>query len=411
MKKSALLFGLITITSLFIAGCNNSKDYTMTFDQAYDIVGRSILQDILINSDNFQQTLDLSTNFDDWTNKTDITLQSNSKQNLDSNKSESSTKFGVSINADNSNVIINWILDIKLLNNTIYLNLESLDISWPEDVSLLTTMIWEFKNQWYSIPMEWFSNMPNTFSYIKDAKILDSQTKEIIINEWSTIYSGKFSRFNGYNARKFSLNNEKLQQLINDYYANFNEFFTGDEIMKSPELNIQNFEWYFIITSKDKVVTVVENMDTVEWETNININGFWGDNYEINASSNWESLFTIKAIKRGPSYNISINVTNLILLEWIISPKISSSKINIKFDAYLTIKSDYEQVDDTIIPLKGRRTFNSIPDFEVIAPENSQNLTDIISSYLWNTLWWNGYIEDTENKLDNEIFTWMTSAS
>ncbi|MBO7505494.1 hypothetical protein J6T66_05215 [bacterium] len=81
MKKSAFLLGLLAIASLSLTACGNSKDYTMSFDEAYDIANHSAFQDMLINSENFQQSLELTTNIDNGANKMDISLQSTSKQN------------------------------------------------------------------------------------------------------------------------------------------------------------------------------------------------------------------------------------------------------------------------------------------------------------------------------------------
>ena len=403
MKKSAFLLGLLVITSLCLTACGNSKDYTMSFDEAYDTANHSALQDILINSENAQQSLNLSTNIDNWSNKMAIILQSNSKQSLWNKKSESSTTFDVNINADDTNVLVNWALDIRSIDNTIYLNLKSLDFSGPEDTSFLAAMVEWFKDQWFSIPMSWLNEMPNTFSYMKDAKSLSEQAKEIVVNEWSEVYNWKFTQFNWYNARKFSLDTDKLQQLINDYYAKINESFDEENQQEAPKLDIQNFEWYLVITWKDKVTTVIENMDMIEWETNININGFWGDDYEINAYSNWESILTMKATKKKLSYNVSLNAANSVLLEWTISPKLSSSKIDVKFDATLTVKSDYEETDDTILPLKGNRSYDPISDFDVTAPEWAQDLTELLASYLWSAFWWEEYdLEDYEYDLEAE---------
>ena len=373
----------------------------MTFDEAYDVANHSALQDMLISSENFQQELNLSTNIDNWANKMAISLQSNSKQNLWNQESESSTTFNVNVNTDDTNVLINWALDIKLLDNTIYLNLSSLDFSGPEDTSFLAAMVEWFKGQWFSIPMSWMSEMPSTFSYVKDAKKLNEQAKEIIVNEWSTVYNWKFTNFDGYNARKFSLDSEKLQQLISDYYAKLNESFDDENKQEAPQLNIQNFEWYLVITWKKKVTTIIENMDMIEWEMDININGFWGDDYEINAYSNWESILTMKATKKSSSYNVSLNASNSILLEWTITPKLSSSKMDVKFDATVTAKSDYEETDDTILPIKGNWTYNPISEFSVTAPKWAQDLTQLLAAYLWSSFWWEEYnLEDYGEDLE-----------
>ena len=44
MKKSAFLLGLVAIASLCLTACGNSKDFTMSFDEAYDIA-----RDLLTN--------------------------------------------------------------------------------------------------------------------------------------------------------------------------------------------------------------------------------------------------------------------------------------------------------------------------------------------------------------------------
>lgn len=408
MKKSAFLLGLLAITSLCLTACNNSKDFTMSFEDAIDTANHSTLQDVLVNTENFQQSLNLTTNIDNWENEISINLQSNSKQNLKNNKSESSTTFDVNMDVDNSNVLIKWDLDIKLVDNTIYLNLWSLDISWWEDLSFISAMIEWFKNQWYSIPMEGLSDVPNTLSYIKDTKNLNEQAKEVIINEWSTIYNWRFVQLSGYNSWKFSLDTEKLQQLIDEYYAKVNEALSEENQQEVPQLNIQNFEWYLVITGKDKVTTVIENMDIIEWESNININWFGGEDYEINTYTNWEPLITIKATKKGSRYNVSLDINNSLKLEWTITPKVSQWKIDIKFNATLSIKSEYEETDDTIVPLQGNRTYNSISDFDVVAPENAQNLSELLWAYLWSTLWGNS--DDDLNYEDNLDVEYLESS-
>lgn len=411
MKKSAFFLWLVSIASLCLTACGNSKDYTMTFEEVLDLSRQSPLQEVLLNTENFQQSLDISTYINDETNKLTAKLQSNSKQNLKNNKSESETTFDVNVNANDTDLAISWALDIKLVDNVIYLNLASLGLSGSEDMWFVLAMVEWFKNQRFSIPMDWLNDIPNTFSYIKEAKNLDEQTKDIVINEWSVVYNWKFSQLNGYNAYKISLDTEKLQQLINGYYLKVNEALEEEYQIEAPELNIQNFEWYFVITGKDKVTTVIENMDMIEWETAVSINGFGGENYEIHASTNWESLIVLTATKKGSNYNIYAEVSDLVILEWTITPKLSSSKIDVKFDLSLTIKSEYEEVDDTIIPLKGSWTYNSISDFEVIAPENSQNLTELLWAYLGWMMWGSEYVQDYENgtEIGENVFEWFES--
>jgi hypothetical protein len=70
------------------------------------------------------------------------------------------------------------------------------------------------------------------------------------------------------------------------------------------------------------------------------------------------------------------------LVNGTLSIKISSSKININFDALLTVKSEYEETDDTIIPLKGSWSYSAISEFSVDAPESAQDLSEMLQGYL-----------------------------
>ena len=311
MKKSFLLLGLLT-TTLCLTACW-SKNYNMSFEEALEIANHSALQDILTEN-NFEQNFDISGNYDtDWT-KVNADISSNSKQNLDKKMSESSTKFTADITSSWEIIKANWKLDIKMINDAIYLNLSSFNLTWSEDLSLVSIMAEWIKNQWFSIPMSGLSDMPNTFSILKDSEGLNTKIKEIVTNEWSEVYNWKFTQFNWYNSWKFSLDNEKLNTLIKEYYDEMNSNLDEESIQTIPELDIQNFEWYLIITGKDKVTTVIENMAIAEDEIIINANWFAGEDFELYLSEDGEDIISIVANKKGRKYEVSANIANTISL-------------------------------------------------------------------------------------------------
>jgi len=393
MKKSFLLLGLLT-TTICLTACW-SKNYNMSFEEALEIANHSALQDILTEN-NFEQNFDISGNYDtDWT-KVNADIALNSKQNLDKKISESSTKFTADIASSWEIIKANWKLDIKMINDAIYLNLSSFNLTWSEDLSLVGIMAEWIKNQWFSIPMSGLSDMPNTFSILKDSEGLNTKIKEIVTNEWSEVYNWKFTQFNWYNSWKFSLDNEKLNTLIKEYYDEMNANLDEESIQTIPELNIQNFEWYLIITGKDKVTTVIENMAIAEDEIIINAKWFAGEDFELYLSEDGEDIISIIANKKGGKYEVSANIANTISLNWTISPKLSKSSINLKFDAKLIIKSETQWEKDTIIPFNGSWKYNSISEFTTSAPEDAKDLTELLWSYLGGMVWWDelDYNED-----------------
>ena len=379
----------------------------MSFEEALQTANHSILQDILSENENFEQSFEISGSYDsEWSN-IDANLSSDSKQNISNNNSESSTNFDVNIKSKNNDKTkITWTLDLKLVNDTIYLNISSLDLTWNDNLAMVGMAVEWIKGQWLSIPMTWLSDVPNTLSYFKNTKELNSKITEIIINEWSVVYSWKFSQFNWYNARKISLNNDKLNELIKEYYntsntTENNEENSGDINNEIPQINIENFEWYIVITWKDKVTTVIENMDMVDNDLIMNANWFAWKNYEINISEGNEQLITITAKKNFSKYKVSATIANNLYLDWTISPKASKSWISLTFNATLTIKNESESNNITV-PFKGSWKYNPIKDFSISVPENSQDLSELLWAYLWTMMWWDEYTGDyTDNYYDN----------
>lgn len=402
MKKSLFLLWLLT-TTVCLTACG-SKDFNMTFEEALEAANHSELQDILAQNDNFEQSFDISGKYNSDEIKVDASISSNSKQSLVNKNSESSTNFTANVTSSGETIKLNWTLDLKLVNDTIYLNISSLDLTWSDELAMVGMMAAWFKGQWFSIAMSGLSDMPNTFSMLKDSKDLNDKTKEIFWNEGFMVYSWKFTQFEWYNARKFSIDNEKLNALIKEYYNSINSGLDEDSIQEIPAINIQNFEGYLVITWKEKVTTVIENMEMKDDEntSTLVINWFAWEDAEINLSQNWESVMKIVADKKGSKYNISITIPNRGELSWTISPKLSKSSIKIGFDLKLTIKSEEEWWKDTVIPFKGSWKYDAISEFTTTAPENAQDLGELLSSYLWWAMWWDDYDYEYDEAYDYE---------
>ena len=396
MKKSIFLLGLLAISGVCLTACG-SKNYKMSFDEALEISTHSAIQDVLAGNDNFEQNFNIAGNYDaDW-NKVDANISSTSKQSIISKNSESSTTFNADITSPEVNAKLNWALDIKLVDDAIYLNISSFELTWSDDLAMVAMMAEGFKNQWFSIPMTGLSDMPSTFSFLKDSKELNSKTKEIVINEGSMVYNWKYTQFNWYNAWKFSLDNEKLNTLIKEYYNSLN--LNEEEATEIPELDIQNFEWYLVITWKDKVTTVIEKMVMESNGEVLNLEWFAGEDLEINVSGETEGeTISIAAHKDGWKYNVSLNIADFFLVDWTVSTKLSKSSIDLNFDVKLTVK-DTEEI---VIPLKGYWKYNAISEFSTTAPEDAQDLTELLWSYLGGMWLWDDY--DYDYDYDDEEF-------
>lgn len=404
MRKSIFLFGLLT-TAVCLSACG-SKEFEMSFDEALEIANHSALQEVLANNDIFEQAFDIAWSIDyEWT-KIDATISSEWKESTTDNKSESSINLDVNVSSEEFNMKAKWALDLKTVDNTVYLNLSTLDLEWDENVSSISMMTDLYKNHWFFISLSGLNEIPNSLSIFKDSDKLNEKAKDIIINDWNIVYNGKYEEFNWYNARKVSLDNDKLNALIKEYYTALNNWEEIDDI---PELNITEFEWYLVITWKDKVTTVIEKMVIAEDDINLIINGYSWESFELYMSTDEEQVISIKAIKDWSSYNVSANISDMAEIKWTISPKISSDSIDLKFDATLTIKNEDEEETNVVIPFKGSYKYKSISDFTVTAPEDAEDLSEMIWSSL-GFLWWDYDYEDYEDYEDYDDAEYLNEA-
>ena len=396
MKKSLLLLGLLT-SAVCLTACG-SKTFEMSFEEALDIASHSEFQDILTQGDNIEQDFNIAGNFDsEWT-KIDANISSNTKENVSKKNSESSTKFAANITASWETIKLDWELDMKLADNTVYLNVSSLDLTWGEELAMVAMMVEWFKNQWFSIPMTGLNDAPNSLSILRDSEELNAKVKEIVINEWSVTYNWAFSEFNGYNARKISLDNDKINELIREYYNALNNELSEESIseLEVPTIDIQNFEWYLVITWKDKVTTVIENMAIAQDEGILNVNWYAGEDFVLYLSDGENDLVSIVANKKGSKYEVSITIADAVSLIGTVSSKLSKSSIDLKFDATLKVKSEEEWTPDIVVPFKGSWNYKTISDFTVVAPESAQDLTELLGSYLGGLMWWDSYDEELD---------------
>ena len=139
MKKSVFLFGLL-ITSVSLTACG-SKNFNMSFDEALEIANHSELQEILAGNENFEQSFDIAGNLSSEWNKIDANILTTSKQNINNNKSESSIKFNANITTQWETMKLDWVLDLKLVDDTVYLNLWTLDLTWSDNLAMIGMMV------------------------------------------------------------------------------------------------------------------------------------------------------------------------------------------------------------------------------------------------------------------------------
>ena len=370
MKKN-LLLGLLTLSTLWLAACG-TKHYEMSFEDAVNASNNrnQELANLLLNSDYIEQSFNLSSSESENDSSIDINVNSNTKKAIGQMLSEWVLNLALNLKwATNAN--INWTIETKSVDNNLYLNLSSLEISGDENLASLGSLWDGFKNQRFNIPLSWsFKMIATVKDYLKDLGETRDQNLELYVNEWQETYNGKFTDYNWYNAWKFTLDTDKIKELMQEYYA-----LLISEWEEIPETSIESFEGYLVITDKDEVTTIIENMIIIANDLSISFNSIYGDGiYEINASSQWQDIMSISVKRNKNTYNIICSSPDLIEITWTATPKLDSSKINIDYDLSMVIVADIETKATTSLPLKGSRSLAKIDNFNVEAPADAIDL-------------------------------------
>lgn len=406
--KRKIVLGIVSIMTLCLTACGKPN---MTFEETVDSVTHSDLIEMMSNAQIYEESFNLSSNFSIPEDNVDAKLDfsASSKQNLVDFWWETQIAIKVDASLDGyewrETYSVDWDAIMKYLSNAIYFKLNSLNIDWPEDFSIdeLGVDVESIKNQWFSfeltedminaikeklpedLDLSELYNEENLQKYEEDLQELKENLKDAINNEGSLVYNGMYSEFNWYNARKFSINKEKVFNAITKYiqtlipeeymedYMGVIEELDMDEVFE--DFPLKNFEWYLVITWKNRVQIVIENLDIEDYYSTSKLSWTFGrDGYELVMEEDWEEVFAFSAKLNKSHYDIILNVDDLKILKWTITPKKSHWKINVDFDLSVNVDPD----ENVIIPLKGGWTWKEISKFDVERPTNSKNLLEDI---------------------------------
>lgn len=413
MKISKNLLCILSLCVLFLTACWSKPN--MSFENALDSVTHSSLKEIMNDAENYKQSFNITTELHIPENNVDanISFSTDNKENTKDLQWESLFTINIDASGDWDNwretIKIGWEAIFKHLSNAIYFKLNSLNLSDPDNLieNIDFNLTW-IKNQWFSfeITEEILNTLQNELpedfdlkqmynkeklqelekKLEKDLKDFKNNLKKTIVNEGSSVYKWIYSEFNWYNARKFSIDKEKLFYTTTEYiktlipeeyiddYTKAIEDVNIDEIIENFPL--KNFEWYLVITWKDKVQVVIENIDIKNSYSTTKINWTFGnDRYELVVKENDENIFIISAKLKNYHYNIIMKVWDLEIITWTITPKKSNWKINIDFDLSINFENNNNKIN---IPLKGWWSWEKISKFNIEIPKNSKNLLEDI---------------------------------
>ena len=408
MKKSIFILSLLSIITICLTACGKPGT---SFEETIDSISHSELSEKMAKAENYKQTFNISSNFSSVKDniKANVNLSTSTRHNV--KDSEWETKISIRIDASwdsdtwRESISIGGNAIIRYLPRGIYFKLNSLNIDGLDDTfdESSLNLSW-INNQRFSFELtnemmeKITAGLPedidiNNLRNDENLDKLKDNLKKSIKNEGSLVYKGIYSEFSWYNARKFSINKEKVFESFIEYIKSLVPEEEMDEYTQSLEdMNIneifenfpfKNFEWYLVITWKDNVQIVIENLDIkIDNDTKDDgistnkVHGTFGKNkYELIVNSDWKDIFIFSAKLNKTRYNVVLKVNDSEILKWTITPQKSIWRYSVDFN--LSIK--FEDGEDKIsIPLKGQWNWKEIAKFNIEKPEISKNLLEDI---------------------------------
>ena len=439
MKRKNFILPIIGlfVGILSFSGCSTQKNYEMSYEQVIALLENQSQEfmDMFVNVDAQQKDLNASTIIDTDDMSLDINVQSQMKVDYSSDFTEDlslSFQAGVRIPESELDVTASWALNYSLIGDDMYLKLSKFALKWPsaKDLAMVTMIVNGFKWQRFKLNMSGAS-MSKAFTsykiYIEELKQVADKAWSMMVNEWSVVYDWMFNQYKWYNAWKYSVDQEKFDEVLHVYFDTMTKFYSwffnqyaGNLWASSEELQSLNFsemlswitydnlQWYLVIVWKNEVVETMEG-------THMDIDGtwftfncyYWKDWMYIDVKTDdWENVMNVLAKKNGKKYDVDADMMSIFKIKWNVKLNKFSKKdwIDADFDLNLSMNTEgMGDSDESVkeinidMPLKWNYKAKSINSFTLQAPSDAVDLMDMLGGYLWG-----GMGSDDEYREDDE---------
>lgn len=438
MKKNFLcLLFAVFLTVFWLTACSTPKTYEMSYEQVISLLENQSkeMMEMFFNIDAQQKDINLSSKVDVDDVDFDVNLQMQSKIDYDSKVQDIDMSFDADVKVPESELNFNtsWALEYSLIWDNMYLKLSKFSLGWPsaKNLAMITMIVNSFKWQRFKLGMSGMS-MSHTFDLydLYSEKLWDivDNVWKMMINQGSGIYDWIFDEYKWYNAWKYSVDEEKFDEMLHMYVDIMNEFYSWLLAQYSQNLWTQdvdlldfnkvfsgitydNLEWYFVIVWKNEVVETMEGAHmNIDW-TWVVANYYYGKDwlYFEAKTEDWDDLMLIVAKRNGKTYDVYANMMSVLSIKWSVKFNKFSKKdwIDANFDLKFALKVDSETLDDfegseninMEMPLKWDYKVRNIDKFSLQEPSDAVDLLEMFGNYLWEIS------EDSQNDvvLDEDL--------
>lgn len=438
-KNFALLFAVLFAGVLCFSGCSTQKNYDMSFEQVISLLENQSreMMEMFFNFDAQEKDVNLATKVN--TDDIDLALNvlSQVKVDYDSKVQDTAISFDADVKIPESKLDFSTsgAVNYSLIWDNIFFKLSEFSFGWPSanDLAMVNMIVNGFKWQRFKLGMSGMS-MSKTFDlydlYSERLWELVDNAWDAMINQWSGIYDWIFDEYKWYNAWKYSVDEEKIDEMLKLYADMMNEFYSwlfaqyAAQNLWDEETNIidfnsllsgikyDNLQWYFVIVWKNEVVETMEG-------AHMDIDGtwmvfnyyYWKDWLYMDVKTdNWDSIMSILAKKNGKKYDVDADILSVFKIKWDVKLNQFSKKdwIDADFDLNISMNTEeFVESDGSIkeinidMPLKWNYKVKNINKFSLQEPSEAIDLMEMLWGYLWASMG-----GDDEYREDDEYEYW-----
>jgi len=424
MKRNNFIFLIValSICVFLFSGCSTQKNYEMSYEQVISLFENQIKEivGIFFNFDVKQKYANLTTKFDTDAIYLDLDILSQARINYASMLQDRSISFDADVKISESEfgVSTSGSLNYSLIWDNVYLNLSKFSLGWPsaKDLAMINMVVNGVKWQQFKLAMSGFNLFKSFYLYNlyneRLGKILDN-VWEFTINEGAVIYYWMFDEYKWYNAWKYSIDEEKVDEMLELYADVMDEFNSWmltqylaqnlwtDDVNLIDFSNVlsgityDNLQWYFVVVWKNKVVWTVEGAHITLDKTWIIFNYYYGKDWLCfeAKTENWEDFMLLVAKKNWISYDIYTNIMSVLGIKWNVKfNKFSKGDgIDVDFDLIFAVNTDQDVLSGLNnskqiyleVPVKWNYQVKNIDKFSLQEPDDAIDLMEMVGGYLW----------------------------
>lgn len=422
-RKNFILSIVVLFIGVFsVSGCSTQKNYNMSYEQVISLLENQSreMMDMLFNFDAQQKDVSLVTKLDTDELNLDLDVKSQAKIDYNSKMQDMSLSFVADVKVPESELDFSTsgAMDYSLIWDNMYLKLSKFSLNWPsaKDLAMVNMVVNGFKWQWFKLDMSnvGLSKSFDLYSLYNEKlwEIVDNAWKTMI-NQWSGIYDWIFDEYKWYNAWKYSVDEEKIDEMLKLYADMMNEFYSwllaqyaaqnlwGEEIdavdfnSLLSGIKYDNLQWYFVIVWKNEVVETMEGAYMNIDGTWMIFNYYYGKDWlylEVK-TEDWEDVMLIVAKRNWRTYDVYANMMSVLGLKWDLKFNKFSKKdwIDVDFDMKFTVNMEWEMLSDLQdlketymdVPFKWNYKVKNIDSFSLQEPSEAVDLMEMLGGYLW----------------------------